>query len=232
MNNSLTEKHKQDFNSALNIYSNEQSHESLINFLKTGSIAEKQAAVISLETINNKEEAEILMSNLTNCDGKIREAVSFRLKEFVPLNLEFYTTFAQIFLDAIIDINGNICRNTIDAIKALKISKDFVQEFCEGLVARTLAIIPPIKAFDIQEGKYKINKEVFKLYWYLETISEFSEFIRHEDLLKILSDTKEIGDYTIREKTAKILSKLENYSEFDNLRQELKQDQNYYVRSV
>ena len=144
MNNSLTEKHKQDFNSALNIYSNEQSHESLINFLKTGSIAEKQAAVISLETINNKEEAEILMSNLTNCDGKIREAVSFRLKEFVPLNLEFYTTFAQIFLDAIIDINGNICRNTIDAIKALKISKDFVQEFCEGLVARTLAIIPPI----------------------------------------------------------------------------------------
>mgnify|MGYP002680259188 FL=1 len=232
MNNSLTEKHKQDFNSALNIYSNPQTHESLINLLQIGSIAEKQAAAISLEMINNKKEAKILMSNLTNCDGKIREAASFRLREFVPQNPEFYTDFAQIFLDAIIDINGNICRNTIDAIRTLKTSKEFVQEFCEELVTRTVAIIPPIKAFDIQEGKYKINKEVFKLYWYLETISEFSEFIRHEDLLKILSDTKEIGDYTIREKTAKILSKLESYNEFDSLRQELKQDQNYYVRRV
>lgn len=232
MNNSLTEKYKQDFNSALKIYSNPQEHDYLINLLKNGSVAEKQAAAISLETINNKEEAEILMSNLTNCDGKIREAVSFRLREFVPQNPEFYTTFAPIFLDAIIDINGNICRNTIEAIKALKFSSEFIFEFCNRLVHKTLAIIPPIKAFDIQEGKYKINKEVFKLYWYLETISEFSEFINPENLFEILSKTKDIGDYTIREKTAKILSKLKNNNKFDSLRQELKQDPNYYVRRV
>lgn len=232
MNNSLTEKCKQDFNSALNIYSNKQNHNYLIELLQSGSVAEKQAATISLETIKNENEAEILINNLTNCDGKIREAVSFRLKEFLPQNPVFYTKFAPVLLDAIIDINGNICRNTIDAIKSLKSYDEFTSVFSKGLVDRTLAIIPPIKAFDIQDGKYKINKEVFKLYWYLETISEFFEFIRHEDLLKILTDTKDINDYTIREKTAKILSKLGDLKEFSSLRQELKQDKNYYVRRV
>lgn len=232
MNNFLTEQHKEDFNTALNIYLNKPAHKRLITLLQSGSVAEKQAATISLETIKNENEAEILINNLTNCDGKIREAVSFRLREFVPQNPTFYAKFASVFLDAIIDINGNICRNTIDAIKSLKSFDEFTSEFAKNLVERTLAIIPPIKAFDIQEGKYKINKEVFKLYWYLETISEFSEFIRHEDLLEILTDTKDINDYTIREKTAKILSKLDDFQEFSSLRQELKQDKNYYVRRV
>ena len=171
--NILEEKHNTNFNTALNIYENSYSHEYLINLLKNGSVAEKQAASIKLETINNQDEAKIFISNLTGCDGKIREAVSFRLPEFVKNNPEFFTSYIDIFLDAIIDINGNICRNTIRALEYLKDFPDFTTEFTAKLVQKTLNIIEPIKNFDIQEGKYKINKEVFKLYWYLETIAQF-----------------------------------------------------------
>ena len=232
MNKSLTEKYKQDFNTALNIYENSHSREYLLELLKNGSIAEKQASAIQLDQICSQKEAEIFINNLTGCDGKIREAVSFRLKEFLPQNPEFYEKFADIFLEAIIDINGNICRNTIEAIQSLKNSPNFINEFCPKLIKKTLQIIPPILSFDIQEGKYKINKEVFKLYWYLETVSTFVEFIAPEDLLEILTKTKNIKDYTIREKTAKILSKIKNSPNLDKLKEELKQDGNYYVRRV
>ena len=208
------------------------SHEYLVELLKNGSIAEKQATTIKIDGIYSKEEAIIFISNLTGCDGKIREAVSFRLREFLPQNPNFYIDFVDQFLDAIIDINGNICRNTIEAIQVLKSFPQFTSEFCSKLAQKTLEIIPPILAFYIQEGKYKINKEVFKLYWYLETISTFVEFIDAETLFEILSKTKNVKDYTIREKTAKIISKIKNSSKFDALKAELKQDQNYYVQRV
>ena len=85
-----------DFNSALNIYEKEYSHKDLIIFLKNGSVAEKQAAALKLDAVKTQQEAEILMMNLTGCDGKIREAVSFRLKEFIPQNPQFYTKFQDI----------------------------------------------------------------------------------------------------------------------------------------
>lgn len=82
----------------------------------------------------------------------------------------------------------------------------------------------------LQDGKYKVNKEIFKLYWYLETIYEFSEFIPAETLVEILSKTKSINEYTIREKTAKILTKDFQNDELLKIKKELKQDKNYYVR--
>ena len=226
----LTDKYNEDFNTALNIYENSYSHDYLIDLLKNGSIVEKQAATLKINKINNQQEAEIFIGNLTGCDGKIREAVSFRLKEFIPENPEFFKNYAPIIIDAIIDINGNICRNTIEAIKYLKPYKEFTDDFCEMLIKRASELINPIKSFDIQDGKYKINKEIFKLYWYLETIAEFYEYIDIKDLTKLLNETKNIQEYTIREKTAKILSKFENTKELYQIKKELKNDKNYYVR--
>ena len=228
----LREKYNQDFNTALNIYENNYSHKDLIEFLKSGSVAQKQAAALKLETINNQNEAQIFIQNLTGCDGKIREAISFRLPEFVKNNPEFFIQYTDIFLDAIIDINGNICRNTISSLKFLKNDKQFQKDFCTKLYQNTLNLAEKTKTFDIQDGKYKINKEIFKLYWYLETISEFTEHIDKSRLLDIIQETKGIFDYTIREKTAKILSKLEQYQEFSEIRKELKEDKNYYVRRI
>lgn len=220
------QKLNEDFNTVLNIYENDYSHTDLIEFLKNGTIAEKQASVLKLEKLSSAEDADILMQNLTNCDGKIREAVSFRLPEFVRENPEFFTNFDEIFLDAIIDINGNICRNSISALAYLKSFDNFCARFCTKLTERTLKLAKFVKTFDIQDGKYKVNKEIFKLYWYLETIYNFTEFIEIKD---IINETKDIADYTIREKTAKILSK---FDDFAQIKQELKQDKNYYVRRI
>lgn len=226
----LNEKYKQDFNTALYIYENSYTHQNLIDLLKNGSIVEKQIAALKLHSIDNFEEAQILISNLTGCDGKIREAVSFRLKEFIPQNTQFYKKFADIFLDAIIDINGNICRNTIEAIQNMKNISEFTNYFCPELIANAQKLTAKIKTFNIQDGKYKINKEIFKLYWYLETIYHFIDFIPPEKLKPVLQETKNISEYTIREKTAKILSKIHDNKDLLQIKQELKQDENYYVR--
>lgn len=222
----------EDFNTALNIYENDYSHKDLIGFLKNGSVAQKQASVLKLDSLKTLEDAKILMQNLTGCDGKIREAVSFRLPEFVSANPEYFLSFEDIFLDAIIDINGNICRNTISAITYLKNNKEFCAGFCTKLAKRTLELSKIASAFDPQDGKYKVNKEIFKLYWYLETIYNFAEQIDKPMLKEIIAETKGIRDYTIREKTAKVLSKLSNLPDFSAISNELKNDTNYYVRRI
>ena len=228
----LKTKYNNDFNTALNIYINEFANKDLIEFLKNGTVAEKQAAVLKLSCINNQDEASALMEHLTECDGKIREAVSFKLKEFIPVNPEFYCDYAYKFLDAVIDINGNICRNTIEAIKYLKGNRLFTDNFCFELANRTLKLCEIVKQFDYNEGKYKINKQIFKLYWYLETISEFYEYIDYASLKAIMSSAKNIEEYTIREKIAKILTRVHPDNELDKIKKELQKDQNYYVRRV
>lgn len=229
LNDNNLEKNNQDFNQALNIYENDYSHEDLIYFLKNGSVAQKQAAALKLDCLNSENDAQILMSNLTNCDGKIREAVSFRLNEFLSAHSEYFVNFSDIFLDAIIDINGNICRNTISALKYMKKYPDFAACFCKKLTFNTLELARKAEKFDVQDGKYKVNKEIFKLYWYLEMIYEYCDYISHETIADILFLAKNVHDYTIREKVAKILSKV-NSGYFDKIREELSKDENYYVR--
>lgn len=225
----LNEKYKQDFNTVFNIYANKYSYEELIKFLKSGNIAQKQASALKLDYIKTKEDADIFIKNLTGCDGKIREAVSFRLPEFVKKSPELFNEYQDIFLDAVIDINGNICRNTINALKLLKEESKFCESFCKKLMYKTLELSEKVKAFDIQDRKYKVNKEVFKLYWYLETVYEFVQMLDEHILAKILINTSETADYTIREKAAKILSKIE-IQNINEIKEQLKKDKNYYVR--
>jgi hypothetical protein len=91
-------------------------------------------------------------------------------------------------------------------------------------------LIDIIKDFDFQDGKYKVNKEVFKLYWCLEALNVYYNKIPVLTLKKILLQTKNIEEYTIREKTAKILSNKISDETLMAAREELKNDKNYYVR--
>ncbi len=216
------------------MYENDYTNEELIGMLKNGNIVQKQIAALRLETINSKEEAQVLLQNLTGQDGKIREAVSLKLNEFMsnPKFLEYFKSIENynVFLDAIIDINANICRNVISAITNLKNDEEFCRIFCPKLTDLTKDLLDKIKMFDFQEGKYKVNKEVFKLYWCLETIYIFYDKMEFDELKQILLDAKNIQEYTIREKAAKILT--HEFSDIDLVRakKELKNDKNYYVR--
>ena len=234
MNNSYYETLDENFTQALNLYEQEYSHEELVEFLASGNIVQKQIAALQLDTVKSTEDAKILLSNLTGQDGKIREAVSLRLKEFMSDKqlIGYFDGISncQIFLDSIIDINANICRNVISAISNLKNNTEFCKMFCSGLSKMTKNYLDIVEKFNFQEGKYKVNKEVFKLYWCLETIYEFYDKINFEELKDIIKRAKSIQEYTIREKAAKILSRNFEDPELEKIRQELKNDNNYYVR--
>lgn len=224
----------ENFNQAYKLITTEQSHSELIEMLEQGNIVQKQLAALKLETINSPKEAQILINNLTGQDGKVREAVSLKITEFMH-NKEFANYFDveknyKTFLDATIDINGNICRNIISAISTLITNKKFCKIFGEELQKRTKALALIVKDFDFQEGKYKVNKEVFKLYWHLETIYIFAFQLDFQELKNILTLTSQINEYTIREKTAKILTLNFDDNELNIIKKNLKNDTNYYVR--
>ena len=234
LNNTFYDTLNENFNYALELYQKDLTHDEVIQMLNEGTTLQRQIAAIKLNCINSEKDADALMKNLTGQDGKVREAVSFRLKEFL-LNQELHKFFLKlknydIFLDAIIDINGNICRNTISAISNLKIYPDFCNYFCPALVNLTDKLISIVEKFDFQEGKYKVNKEVFKLYWCLETLYIFTNSINFDIFKKILLRTRNINEYTIREKTAKILSLIKCDESLSEIKHELKNDSNYYVR--
>lgn len=234
LNNSYYETLDENFKQALNLCENNYSHSELLEFLQSGNIVQKQLSALKLKTINSQNEAQILVSNLVGQDGKIREAVSLRLNEFMsnPKTLEYFESPGnyQIFLAAIIDINGNICRNVIGAISHLKNNENFCNQFCQELVILTKDLLGKIEKDDFFEGKYKVNKEVFKLYWCLETIYVFWDKIKFEDLKEIILRTKDIQEYTIREKAAKILTRNFSDPELLKAKEALKNDSNYYVR--
>ncbi len=234
MNNNYYGTLDKNFTQALNLYETNHSHKELLELLKNGNIVEKHIAALKLDTITDYDDAEILLSNLTGQDGKIREVISMRLNEFManPELIKFFNADKNynIFSEGIIDINANICRNVISAISNLKNNDKFCSVFCTKLIDMTNKLLNKIEQFDFQEGKYKINKEVFKLYWCLETIYEFKEKIDFYALKQIILRSKSISEYTIREKVAKILTK--NYIDKDliKVKEDLKNDSNYYVR--
>lgn len=223
-----TEENISNFDECFKFFERDLSHKELYTGLRDGNIAQKQLSCVRIESCGNAEQAEILMNNLTGIDGKVRETVSFKLKTFVAARPELFLRqdFYDIFLDAIIDINGNICRNVISALEALTTERDFCEYFIKNIITRALAVTGTIENFEYKDRKYVTNKEVFKLYWYLETLGIFSE-IPAEELFPLLERTSKIEEYTIREKTARLLSKLppEMAEKLDGLNF----DNNFYV---
>ncbi len=239
MNNSYYETIDKNFNEALRLMEKSFSYQELIIMLKDGNIPQKQLAALSLNELKSSEDAEILLNNLVGQDGKIREAVSLKIREltaipnykkyFLSLEKEILT---QYFLDAIIDINGNICRNILDTIIYFKHNEDFVNLFISKLIKLTNSLINKINDFDYKTGKYIVNKEVFKLYWCLEAINVYYDKIPSQELKNILLLLKTVEEYTIREKAAQILTHDYTDTEILAFKDELINDENYYVRRI
>ncbi|MBE7711090.1 MAG: hypothetical protein E7Z92_03005 [Cyanobacteria bacterium SIG31] len=211
------------------------AHEDLLELLQNGNIPEKQIAALKISKLNNKEEAKILMDNLTGCDGKIREAVALKINQILFDNnslLYFFTQHAYTpFADATIDINGNICRLVIDSVSVLKADKEFADKYVEKLFLFISETFNELDKFIFRDKKYVINKQLFKLYWCLEALKLFVQEIPVQKLLPVLERASSEKEYTIREKVAQILILLDN-PQYDNLKTSLKSDDNYYVREV
>ena len=225
---------------ALEIIQKPYEKNEILSLLENGDEFEKPVAIMALENLCNKNEADLLINNLTGCDGRIREASALKISEFLK-NSEIAPYFfdersLETILNGIMDINPNVGRALIDGIKECQPLQKLI---LPKLIDRILNIIEKLKALSdtpyadnkLKNTKHHAkNKIVFNLYWALEALyyTDFNNFTQ-EKLLDILNFTSGYIDYTIREKTAKILSKMNEQP--SDLLQKLKNDKNFYVKN-
>lgn len=209
------------------------SHIELIELLKNGNIPQKQIAALKLDKIESYNEAEILVANLTGCDGKIREAVALKINQLLIQNSHMakYFTQAETFADASIDINANICRLVIDSAEILINDKNFLNIYSNKIIGFIHETFDELDKFVFRDKKYVINKQLFKLYWCLEALKLFASDLNGQELFTILKRASSEREYTIREKAAQIL-KLVETDKYIELINKLKTDENYYVRQI
>ncbi len=222
-----------DFIQACNMVDKEFSHEQLINMLESGDISQKQLSALLLDTLNNKNDGKILINNLTGCDGKIREAVALKINRLLyeDSDIADFLNHPEIFADATIDINANICRSVIDSVAILRKNEYFTRIYLNKIISFINEAFSEIDKFIYKDKKYVINKQLFKLYWCLESLKLFTDEIAEDKLIDILKRATEENEYTIREKVAQIVI-LKNSDKFNELKNKLINDENYYVKNV
>ena len=236
MNNTYNESFEENFNIATKMSARKYDYHELLALLHSDKIVEKQIAVLELKEVQSSEDAKLLVSNLINQDGKIREVVAFKINELIQ-NPKFTKFFLEkdiydIFAKAIMDINGNVCRQVIEAIDAIKFNKFFCEYFAKKLAEMLNDIFKEIEEIDLTAKQYVISKRNFHLYWCLEALYDFVEHVELSQIKETVLKCGTFYDYTIREKIAKILTKgfwiID--VELNGLKEILKNDENYYVR--
>ena len=208
------------------------SHDELVNMLKTGNIPQKQIASLKFDYVKSKEDAECLLNNLTGCDGKIREASALKINYILKTQEEsavFFSDYPEVFADAVIDINANICRLAAECACILKPNKNFAQKYTERILCFINEAFKELDGFIFRDKKYVINKQLFKLYWCFETLKDYYDMLPDDILSEILTRGSEVKEYTIREKTAQIVLLS---GKFSSLKEKFQSDENYYVRAV
>ena len=187
---------------------------------------EKQICILKLADIRSVAEADILIHHLTGHHGLIREACAQKINDF--FKTEEFAKFFQnqktydSLLKAVNDINPNICRLIVEILPYVE-DKNY---FLNNLYERFQVI------FDELEKLKRSNwytKKLFNLYWGLEALNSMCPPC-DEKLKSVIEQCLKIREYTIREKTAMLLSNLDDKVEFvKKAREELSKDTNYYV---
>ena len=223
----------ENFDKALMLCSNSYSYEDLIGFLKNGNIPEKQFASLEISELKSGEDAKVFLSNLINCDGKIREAVAQKFSEFVRKEeyREYFSIYPEILAKSTIDINANISRMVIDGIALMSDYQDFGKLYAKALSEYIMEAFDGLDKIVFRDKKYTINKQLFKLYWCLEGLNKFYQYLDKDKLYFIVERTIKENEYTVREKAAQIVKNLSD-SKFDILKSILLSDSNYYVKRL
>lgn len=221
-------------NSAEQAYSyciENKEHEEIIELLNSQDELKKQAAILNIKEIKSYAEASIFIMNLTGQSSLIREITAIKLNEFVK-NDKYRLFFQQgnileKLAMAIIDVNPTVCRNVIEILVKIDNKKYLVKEISK----KFFEAYEEVKNYKNYKS-YEANKKIFKLYWYLESIYILlGDFIKDENLNKILKIASEFKDYTIREKAAKIIAQISDCSdEIKIYKNMLQTDENLYVR--
>ena len=217
----------------------EPTYEEIFEILKNEQKEDfaKIFAILNLEKINSQKDADIFINLLTNQPNPIREIVAIKIEELNETAF-FLNDFAiNKILNAIIDINPNVCRAICNFIGK---NKEIAELIEEKLIENISEITEKIKKYeednkDFFDNKIKNrknhakNKLLFSLYWSLEAISICMSEKSHEKLIKIIKYLINFSDYTIREQAVKILAKIP--SSPSELLQKAQNDVNFYVKN-
>ena len=224
---------------AADVVQKDYKKEEIVAILKSEDELEKPMAIMSLENIKDKTDADLLIDNLTGCDGRIREASAVKISEFLqnPNTCEYFLNEESVktILNGIMDINPNVGRNLIDGVKECKQMQILLQPYLIKKIEEIIIKLKEISSSKFKENKlnnrknHAKNKIMFNLYWALEALYYTDLDENPEMFLEILNFTSCLFDYTIREKAAKILSKMKNPPPV--LLHKLKNDENFYVKN-
>ena len=222
-----------NFNNVVELCQKSYGTDEIFDILKNGSVLEKQVAVLNLNELRSKSDVQILMDNLTGIDGKVRQAVAYKILQLMPQYSDYFKDESNydIFANSIIDIDSNVCRLIIDSIQYLKDDKNFSFYIAEKMKDIIFDALSTLSKISYKSKKYTSNKQYFKIYWCLETLKDFYDYLDSDGLEKILSACSDIPEYTIREKCAVILKLLPD-DKFSEIKLKLSSDDNYYVRNV
>ena len=197
----------------------------------------KSAAILKLDMID-EEIAKLLVFNLTNQSGPVRELCAYKLSEF----MENYNSFFQdinslnTIIAAINDVNPNVVRFILHTIKFLDNKKYIFDKLINNTEKLKSEILNKPRRGKVQEHIF--TKKCFKIYWSLEGIKEiisvdktiiFKDEKTKKIFLNLLKDLCEIDEYTVREKIAQIV-KLMPESEIYDIKNKLGNDKNYFVK--
>ncbi len=225
-----------NFNLALNLCEKKLSHKDCLIFLKNGNVIEKQYAALNLNKITSNEDTVCLLSNLVGVDGKIREAVAYKMNELISNKI--YTKYFNDtrnytkFSNGTIDIDSNVCRLVIDSARYLWEDTTFSTFYAQDMYNFIKIALNEFSKLSFKDKKYKANKQFFKIYWCLVALCDFYTFLEEKELKEILFNCSNLSEYTIREKCLQILNKTKSDNELQKLIEKLSNDENYYVRNA
>ena len=171
---------------------------------------------------------------MVGVDGKIREATALKICELTQKTPEFFVNENNFktFSNATIDIDGNVCRLAISSAYNIQENNEFSKFYAQEMIEIIKIALDEISKFTFREKKYKINKQIFKIYWGLEALLSFHAYSDFTELKNVLINCSKLPEYTVREKCAKVLCFCKKDSDLEDLIKQLKSDENYYVRSV
>jgi len=217
----------------------EPTYEEIFEILKNEQKEDfaKIFAILNLEKINSQKDADIFINLLTNQPNPIREITALKIEELNETKYYLNEFALNKITDAIIDINPNVCRAICNFIEN---NKPIAEKIEEKLLTNIETIIEKIKKYEKENRDFfnnKIkdkknhakNKLLFALYWTLEALSICLSEKNHEKIIENLKYLIKFNDYTIREKTVKIITKIPSIPK--DLIQLAKNDVNFYVKN-
>ena len=226
-----------DFENAYEYIQNEYSVQEIKDILSGDDDIKKSAVILNLEKFDDESTADLLINNLTNQSGPVREACAYKISCLISKYRNFFQTekTLDIVIASLNDVNPNVVRFMLNTLEFYD-NKIYI---FENLMNKIFVLKEEINRRN-RRGKAEehiFTKKCFKIYWALESIKVLilkkSDIIHKDgkirhDFFNLINELSDFEEYTIREKVAQIIS-LTDLKDFESIKIKLRNDCNYFV---